>query len=71
MNDLHWGNRNSAKPKARSAGSLDKAGRVARKINWRIAYERSQAATAAREAHLRSLMGLPAARSLIDDGGGK
>jgi hypothetical protein len=69
MKNLHWGSRNSAKPGDRAAGSLDKAGRVARKINWRIAYERSQAATAAREAHLRVLMGLPAQRTAVDDEG--
>lgn len=37
-----------------------KAIRVARTINWRICQERSQASAAAREAHLRLLMGLPA-----------
>ena len=48
MKNLQWG-RGRAKHKASVAGSLDKAGRVARAINWRVQHERSKAATAARE----------------------
>jgi hypothetical protein len=56
----------------RDASSLDEAVRVSKKISWRVRYERHLASTAAREAHLRSLMGLPAVRSaLFDDESGK
>jgi hypothetical protein len=48
------------------ATSLEEAVRVAKRINWRVKYERSLASTAAREAHLRSLMGLPAIRDRED-----
>jgi hypothetical protein len=41
--------------------------RVRKQINWRVKYERSLARTAEREAHLRSLMGLPAVRSALTD----
>jgi hypothetical protein len=73
MKNLHWGNRDCAKSqRARAAGSLSKAGRAARAIGWQVKCERSQASAAAREAHLRSLMGLPAQRSAaldLDDEG--
>jgi hypothetical protein len=38
---------------------LPKAERVKQELHHRIQHERSQARAAAREAHLRSLMGLP------------
>jgi hypothetical protein len=34
--------------------------RIAKAIHWRVSLERGQGNCAAREAHLRSLMGLPA-----------
>jgi hypothetical protein len=40
-----------------------KAKRVARTINWRVCADRSQAGGAAREAHLRSLMGFAGSAS--------
>jgi hypothetical protein len=43
-----------------AAARPPRAIRVAKQINWRVCVDRSQAGTAAREAHLRSLMGLPA-----------
>jgi hypothetical protein len=49
------------------AVSLDEAVHAARAINRRVRRERGLASSAAREAHLRSLMGLPAVRSLSDD----
>jgi hypothetical protein len=69
MKDLRWGNGERAKAGARAAGSVDKAVRAARVIGWRVSHDRSKAATAAREARLRELMGLPAARSLLDGEG--
>jgi hypothetical protein len=52
------GNRSAAT----AAGHKPKdAGRIARAINWRVCHDRSKRDTAAREKHLRSLMGLPAA----------
>jgi hypothetical protein len=71
MKNLHWGNRDSAKPEARAAGSLDKTGRTTRAIHQRVKYERSLASTAAREAHLRAIMGLPAVRIEDHGEGGK
>jgi hypothetical protein len=54
----------------RDATALDEAVRVARTIHQRVRYERSLASSAARDAYLRSLMGLPAVRSsLFDDEG--
>jgi hypothetical protein len=38
---------------------IPKAKRATHPLRQRVAYERSQAQAAAREAHLRSLMGLP------------
>jgi hypothetical protein len=67
MKNLHWGNHARAKPEIRAAGSLDKAGRITRALHQRVKYERSLASSAAREAHLRSLMGLAAARSSLLD----
>jgi hypothetical protein len=63
MKTLHWGNRASAKPEIRAAGSLDKVGRTARAINWRVCHDRSKRDTTAREKHLREIMGLPATPS--------
>jgi hypothetical protein len=65
------GNSSSRYAGVRDATSLDEAVRVARQINWRVRHERSLAATAAREAHLRAVMGLPAQRTVDDDEGGK
>jgi hypothetical protein len=48
----------------RDATSLEETVRAVRTINWRVKHERSLASTAAREAHLRSLMGLPATPTL-------
>jgi hypothetical protein len=70
MKNLHWGNGHTT-PKANTIQPPDEAVRVARTINWRVRHERSLTSTAAREAHLRSLMGLPAQRSAFDDEGGK
>jgi hypothetical protein len=68
MKSLHWGKGNNTRREARAAGSLDKAGRTARAINWRVCHDRSKLDAAAREKHLRSLLGLPAAQSsLLDD----
>jgi hypothetical protein len=64
MKTLQWG-KGRATHKASAAGSLDKAGRISRQINWRLSHDRCKAATAAREAHLRELMGLPAQRSTM------
>ena len=38
---------------------LSKAERIAKELHQRVAHERSAPQTAARENHLRSLMGLP------------
>jgi hypothetical protein len=51
----------------RNALTVEEAVQAAKAINRRVRREWSIASSAAREAHLRSLMGLPAARSLIDD----
>jgi hypothetical protein len=51
----------------RDATSLDEAVRVVRAINLRVRRERGLASSAAREKYLRSLMGLSAVRSLVDD----
>jgi hypothetical protein len=70
MKTRNWrsrGNSSSRYAGVRDATSLDEEVRVARQINWRVKYERSLASTAAREAHLRAIMGLPAVR--IEDHG--
>jgi hypothetical protein len=46
--------------KSQKPRKLAKAERVKQALHQRVQHERSQARTAAREAHLRSLMGLPA-----------
>jgi hypothetical protein len=69
MKTRNWrsrGNSSSRYAGVRDATSLDEAVCVARQINRRVNYERSLASTAAREAHLRSLMGLPAAPTATD-----
>jgi len=65
------GNSSSRYAGVRDATSLDEAVRVARQINWRVRHERSLASTAARDAHLRGLMGLPATPSPPDREGSK
>ena len=45
---------------------LPKAERVKRVLHQRVQHERSQAGAVAREAHLRSLLGLPARPPLPD-----
>jgi hypothetical protein len=71
MKSLQWGKGNNTRREARASDSLDKAGRTARAIHQRVKYERSLASTAAREARLRALMGLPAGRepALLDNEG--
>jgi hypothetical protein len=75
MKTRNWrsrGNSSSRYADVRDATSLDEAVCVARQINRRVNYERSLASTAAREAHLRSLMGLSAtpARDIDKERGG-
>jgi len=45
--------------KLRQPRKLPKAERVKQALRQRLQHDRSQARAAAREAHLRSLMGLP------------
>jgi hypothetical protein len=45
----------------RSKDKAARAAHIAELLHQKIAHERSQPATAEREAHLRALMGLPAA----------
>jgi hypothetical protein len=74
MKTRNWrsrGNSSSRYAGVRDATSLDEAVRVARQINWRVRHEHSLASTAAREAYLRAVMGLPAQRTVDDDEGGK
>jgi hypothetical protein len=69
MKNITWG-KGRTTPNAGTAGRPNKGGRVTRHINWQVHYDRSKAASAAREKHLRNLMGLPSARStLFDDEG--
>jgi hypothetical protein len=63
MKNLTWG-KGRATPNAGAAGRPTRAGRVTRHINWQVHYDRSKAATATREAHLRSLLGLAATPTL-------
>jgi hypothetical protein len=51
----------------RQAVTIEEAIGGVKSINKRVRRERAIASSAAREAHLRLLMGLPAVRSLIDD----
>jgi hypothetical protein len=51
----------------REAVTFEEAISAARAINRRVRREWDLASSAAREAHLRSLMGLPAVRGLSDD----
>jgi hypothetical protein len=53
----------------RNATSFEECVKAARAINARVKRDRDTASSAAREAHLRSLMGLSPTRSLIDDRG--
>jgi hypothetical protein len=66
MRNLQWGNGRARPPKTSSASPPDKTGRVARAINWQISHDRSKTSTAAREAHLRSLM---RRSTMLDDDG--
>lgn len=69
MKRLTWG-KGRTTPSANTAGRPTRAGRATRNITWQVHHDRSKASTATREAHLRSLMGLPSARSaLFDDEG--
>jgi hypothetical protein len=70
MTKRNWRNTHNSKggfTAFRDASSLEEALRVARAINWRVKHERSLASSAAREKHLRSLMGLPATPVVNDD----
>jgi hypothetical protein len=46
--------------KPKKPRKLTNAERIKQELHQRVQYERSQARTAAREEHLRLLMGLPA-----------
>ena len=63
---LTWG-KGRTTPKADAIRRPDKAVRVTQAIHQRVQHERSLASAAAREAYLRSLMGLTAVRCAIDD----
>ena len=70
MKNLQWGNGHTT-PKANTVQPPDKAVRVARAIHQRVQHDRSLASAAAREAHLRAIMGLPAVRIEDHGEGGK
>jgi hypothetical protein len=53
----------------RTKDKAARAAHIAELLHQKIAHERSQPATAEREAHLRSLMGLPAVRELDQERG--
>jgi hypothetical protein len=57
MKSIQWGKGTTSK--ASAIRPPDKATCDAKALHHRLRYERSLASAAAREAHLRSLMGLP------------
>lgn len=67
MKNLQWG---SGRVTPRTAATGDKAARKAA-LHQSLQRERSLSASVAREAHLRSLMGLPAQRPAGNDEAGK
>jgi hypothetical protein len=66
MKNLQWGN-GCTTPKVATTRPPDKATRTAKVLHHRVQHDRSKASSAAREKHLRSLMGLPATPSTSDD----
>ena len=52
--------------KCDGTGKCDARPHLTRPINWLVQHDRSKPAAAAREAHLRSLMGLPSAPGAAD-----
>jgi hypothetical protein len=68
MKSLQWGKGRSTS-KSSAIRPPNKAGRVARTINWKLSVDRSQIGAAAREKYLRSLMGLPATPARDPDKG--
>jgi hypothetical protein len=68
MKTRNWRSNSSSRYAGmRDAVTIEDAVRAAKGINSRVRRERYFASAAARENYLRSLMGLPPTRRLIDD----